>query len=452
MHIDAIIAEIGSTTTLLSAVDGLNTRNPVFLGQGEHYTTVQEGDVTLGIERALKLLEQKVGEPLVWDTFLATSSAAGGLRVTVHGLVYDMTVKAAREAALGAGAIIVHVTAGKLSEEDFETTRSMKPNMVLIAGGVDHGETDTVLHNARLFAKSPLDCPYVYAGNTAASDRVRKILEEGGKRVTLTENVYPKVDELNVEPVRKVLQDLFSKHIIHARGMEKIDEMVKYPIIPTPAAVMRTAQLLARRFEDVLCVDIGGATTDIDSVTQGNSELAEYASTPEPYAKRTVEGDLGVYVNASHVASLIGPEIEVTYPNFRDLLRQLTPYPQNPEMETFAAYLAKYCFTTALRRHAGRLKYYYGPLGRKKTLEGRDLTYVKALFGTGGILSRSRFARQILDPVRSLAKQYPNELLPSADVKVFRDQHYLFAPIGVLSTIDEEGAERLLHTSIQELE
>jgi hypothetical protein len=105
-----------------------------------------------------------------------------------------------------------------------------------------------------------------------------------------------------------------------------------------------------------------------------------------------------------------------------------------------------------LRRHAGRLKYYYGPLGRKKTLEGRDLTYVKALFGTGGILSRSRFARQILDPVRSLAKQYPNELLPSADVKVFRDQHYLFAPIGVLSTIDEEGAERLLRTSIQELE
>ncbi|HQC37831.1 MAG TPA: glutamate mutase L, partial [Thermotogota bacterium] len=73
MHINAIIAEIGSTTTLLSAVDGINTKNPVFLGQGEHYTTVQEGDVTLGIEKALKLLEQKLGGPLDWDMFLASS-------------------------------------------------------------------------------------------------------------------------------------------------------------------------------------------------------------------------------------------------------------------------------------------------------------------------------------------------------------------------------------------
>ncbi len=452
MHVDAIIAEIGSTTTLISAVDGINTKTPRFLGQGEHYTTVQEGDVTLGIDKALKLLEQKLGSPLDWDIFLASSSAAGGLRVTVHGLVYDMTVKAAKEAALGAGAIIKHITAGKVSSSDLEKTRSVNPNMVLIAGGVDHGETDTVLHNARLFAESAINCPYVYAGNAAVADRVREILERGGKKTTLTENVYPKVDELNVEPVRKVLQDLFSKHIIHARGMEKIEGIVKYPILPTPAAVMLTSQLLARRFGDVLCVDIGGATTDIDSVTYGNPELAEYASTPEPYAKRTVEGDLGIYVNASHVASLIGPEIERHHPNFKDLLRQLTPYPQKEEMETFAAYLATYCFTNAMRRHAGRLKYYYGPLGRKKTIEGRDLTYVKAVFGTGGILSRSRFSSQILNSIRSLTKQYPNELLPSAGVKVYRDREYLFAPIGVLSTVDEESAETLLRASIEELD
>ncbi|HOZ11775.1 MAG TPA: GlmL-related ornithine degradation protein [Thermotogota bacterium] len=452
MHINAIIAEIGSTTTLLSAVDGINTKNPVFLGQGEHYTTVQEGDVTLGIEKALKLLEQKLGGPLDWDMFLASSSAAGGLRVTVHGLVYDMTVKAAKEAALGAGAIIKHVTAGKLSVSDFEKTRSINPNMVLIAGGVDHGESETVIYNARMFAQSALDCPYVYAGNTAVADQVKEILEAGGKKTTLTENVYPKVDELNVEPVRKVLQDLFSKHITHARGMEKIEEVVKYPIIPTPAAVMQTSQLLAQSFGDVLCVDIGGATTDIDSVTQGNPELAEYASTPEPFAKRTVEGDLGIFVNATHLTSMIGAEMAHSYPNFKDLLERLTPYPQNEEMEAFAAFLAKYCFTTAIRRHAGRLKYYYGPLGRKKSIEGRDLTYVKAVFGTGGILSRSRYSSRILNAIRSMAKQFPNELLPSGEVKLFRDKHYLFAPIGVLSTVDEESAKRLLHSSIEALD
>ena len=55
---------------------------------------------------------------------LATSSAAGGLRMTVHGLVYDMTVRC-KEAALGAGGIIKMVTAGKLRRTDLkEHTRN----------------------------------------------------------------------------------------------------------------------------------------------------------------------------------------------------------------------------------------------------------------------------------------------------------------------------------------
>ena len=84
----------------------------------------------------------------------ATSSAAGGLKMCVHGLVYDMTVKAAHAAALGAGAIVKLATAGKLHDYDIDEIRDIAPNLILIAGGTDYGERECALHNARLIAKA----------------------------------------------------------------------------------------------------------------------------------------------------------------------------------------------------------------------------------------------------------------------------------------------------------
>ena len=109
--IDVLIAEIGSTTTVVNAFNNVN-KDPVFLGQGLAPTTVSDGDVTIGLKDAVKDLESNLGETISWNSMLATSSAAGGLKMTVHGLVYDMTVKAAKEAALGAGAVLHMVTAG----------------------------------------------------------------------------------------------------------------------------------------------------------------------------------------------------------------------------------------------------------------------------------------------------------------------------------------------------
>ncbi|HBI56416.1 MAG TPA: DNA mismatch repair protein MutL, partial [Firmicutes bacterium] len=66
-------------------------------------------------------------EDLEWQHIYACSSAAGGLKMTVHGLVYDMTARAAREAALGAGAVLNQVTAGPISALDLEKTKEISP-------------------------------------------------------------------------------------------------------------------------------------------------------------------------------------------------------------------------------------------------------------------------------------------------------------------------------------
>ena len=121
MKIDVLVAEIGSTTTVVNAFDQLETDNPVFLAQGQAPTSVKEGDVNIGLQAAIEDMKKNLhieNEDINYKHMLATSSAAGGLRMTVHGLVYDMTVKAAKEAALGAGANIHLVTSGKLTKVD----------------------------------------------------------------------------------------------------------------------------------------------------------------------------------------------------------------------------------------------------------------------------------------------------------------------------------------------
>ena len=151
LNIDVLVAEIGSTTTVVNAFDHINSPAPVFLGQGQAPTSVLDGDVRIGLSQAVESLRKNLGaDTLTYGTMLATSSAAGGLRMTVHGLVYDMTVKAAREAALGAGANLHLATAGILQEEDLEDIRDIQPNLILLAGGTDYGERKTVLENAKL--------------------------------------------------------------------------------------------------------------------------------------------------------------------------------------------------------------------------------------------------------------------------------------------------------------
>ncbi|KAF2955364.1 GlmL-related ornithine degradation protein [Marinitoga sp. 38H-ov] len=448
MKVDLITAEIGSTTTIVTVFDKIDTKKPIILAQGEHYTTINEGDITIGIEKALKVIEEKLNEKISWEKFLATSSAAGGLKMTVHGLVYDMTVKASREAALGAGGVIKYVTAGKMRNSHIKKILEIKPNVIFLAGGVDYGEEETVLHNAELLSDIPLNVPIIYAGNVAVVDEIKEILSN--KKLYITENVYPKVDQLNVEPARKVIQEVFAEHIIHAPGMEKIEEYVDENIIPTPAAVMRTTQLLSELYEDVLTVDIGGATTDVDSVTEGDPEVQSIMISPEPVAKRTVEGDMGVFVNAHTVIELIGEKVlRGKFQNFDELVKEISPYPKSDENEKFMASLAEYCFVEGIRRHAGKKKHIFTPLGRKSIAQGKDLTAIKYIFGTGGVLTRSKFNRKILTSINGVHKKYPNELLPKNIKKIGFDKNYIFAPIGVISTVDKEIAMNILKEDLE---
>jgi uncharacterized protein (TIGR01319 family) len=454
MKIDVLVAEIGSTTTVVNAFSDIDTTCPRFLGQGQAPTSVAQGDVNIGLNNAMDSLKQNLGlGELQYDEMLATSSAAGGLKMTVHGLVYDMTVRAAREAALGAGANIHLVTAGKLRRSDIKKIKNTTPNIILVAGGVDYGERDTALYNAEIIAGLEMDVPVIYAGNLQNHEDVKEIFKEQGKShlLYIVDNVYPKIDMLNVEPTRKVIQDAFEEHIIHAPGMTKVRELVNGPIIPTPGAVMEASKLLKEYLGDLVTLDVGGATTDVHSVTEGSEEVNRILISPEPVAKRTVEGDLGVYVNMKNIVEMIGIErlskgLGFDEERVRELIDNHRPIPVTNEEKAFVERLTLEAVVTSVHRHAGGFRDLYGSSGKKTLAEGKDLTNAKWIIGTGGALTRLPNRVDIIKKIALSNKG--DKLLPNREAKILIDNDYIMASLGVLSKRYKEAALYLLKQSL----
>ncbi len=471
MVVDVLIAEIGSTTTCVNAFDGIENSGSGdagvgstarFLGQGISRTTIFEEDVRIGLNGALANLKKNLGtRELTWQSFYATSSAAGGLRMTVHGLVYDMTARAAKEAALGAGANIHQVTAGKMRERDIETLLKIKPNIILLAGGVDYGERDTVIYNSSKIAEAlngnGLSIPVLYGGNIDAADEVRDIFSGCFGKLTVIPNIYPRIDELNVAPAREIIQELFEEHIVTARGMEHIREMVDGPILPTPGGVMLAAQLLKEEMGDLVVFDVGGATTDIHSVTAGSDKINRIQTSPQPEAKRTVEGDLGVFVNRKNILKNIDLDRSaVTFPDGKEAFFQnvenLGEIPGTEEEKIAVEILTQCALETALRRHAGGYRILYGNGGRTIAAEGKDLTNVKYCIGTGGALTRLGTGKEIMERILkggSVPTDRKKYLYPPEDSRCLLDNHYIMASLGVLSKRRPAAALKLLKESIQ---
>ncbi len=451
MKVDVLVAEIGSTTTIVNAFNLFN-KEPEFLGRGVHATTV-ETDVRIGLENAINNLKKDLKvDTLQYDEMFATSSAAGGLRVSVHGLVYEMTVRAAKEAALNAGANIHFVSAGKLKHRDLNQILDIKPNIIIIAGGTDYGETETALYNAKKILELNLDVPVIYCGNIENHSEIIELFEKYQKSnlLRIVANVYPRVDDLNILPLRKAIYETFEKHIIHAKGMQHIKQMVNESIMPTPGAVMEATMLIHEYIGNVMTIDVGGATTDIHSVCEPSEEYQKFME-GEPISKRTVEGDLGVFINHKNILKLIDStdlqnKLGCDNEKLDELIKNYKYIPKTSLEHKLVYELTKKCTELALDRHAGDLRRVYSSSGIKIIPEGKDLTMVTQIIYTGGALINLQNTEDI---VSNYIIKNTRKLLPNKNVRIHKDHDYIMASIGVLSQKYKDESVRLLKKSLR---
>ena len=453
-----LLIDFGSTYTKLTAVD---VEGEVILGTAQAYTTV-ETDINDGLHEGLRRLEEKTGK-LDFDKCYACSSAAGGLRMVTSGLVPELTGEAAKMASLGAGAKVVGIYAFQLTEDDLDEIRDAKPDIFLLVGGTDGGNTENILHNARMLATMEPDFPVVIAGNRTAARECARILEKF--ETYICPNVMPKFGVLNIEPTQKQIREIFLNKIVQAKGLSKASALLSDIMMPTPSAVLQAMELLSEGCEgelgigDLIAVDVGGATTDIYSMADGMPEAMNtvYKGIPEPFAKRTVEGDIGMRYSIHGIVEAAGVDriaklSGLTRKRVEELvsfLRANTETVPNGdrELEALDFALASMAIETAVARHAGTMEETYTMMGQTFVQSGKDLRHVKQVVVTGGSLIHTKNTAQIAKHALYSPAQ-PDSLRPiTADIWV--DRTYILAAMGLLSSYYPQVALRIMKKELE---
>lgn len=436
-----LLVDFGSTNTKVTAVDVEEYR---VLGTATAYTTV-ETDINEGLENALKILEKTTG-PLEFAERYACSSAAGGLKMISIGLVPELTAQASREASLGAGAKVWKTYSFQLTKGDMREIEEYHPDIILLTGGTDGGNTETILYNAQVLSGLSYDCPIVIAGNRNAADQCEEILKD--RSVYVCENVMPRLGELNVLPAQKQIREIFLKRIVQGKGLSEAADLVSGIIMPTPSAMLAAMELLSEGWEDhpgigeLVAVDLGGATTDVYSIADGNPANigTVMKGLKEPYSKRSVEGDIGMRYSVHGILeaagdrklSLLSGINRKRVAELVDFLGSHTDYiPDNEEMEKMDFALACGAVETAVSRHAGTLEQVYTPTGLTFLQSGKDLRSVKYVVATGGALIHAKNVREIAGKAL-YAPQTPESLRPE-NAKILIDDKYILAAMGLLS-------------------
>ncbi len=466
-----LVTDVGSTTTKARFFSN-KSGEWRFVVAGEAPTTVEAPyeDVTMGVQNAVREIEELTGHKILApdgsgitvpyedgagvDLYCTTSSAGGGLQMMVGGFIKAITAESANRAALGAGSIVMDVFAeddGRAPYQKIRRIRSLRPDMILVAGGTDGGDTTHVIQLIELIkAADPkprlgvsYNLPLVYAGNKDVRPQAQSLLGENFA-LEIVDNLRPVLEVENTEPARMAVHELFMEHVMsHAPGYPRLMKWTDVDIMPTPAGEGMAIQLIADTFKkNTIGVGLGGATTNVYSIVDSRFV-------------RSVSANLGMSYSVSNVMKEAGlGDIMRWLPFSRDeedIGRRLsnkmirpTTIPQTLEELIIEHSVAR----EALRLGLGHHKSIATRLKGMKLGEGMDRgtffdqelaeTYIdmltlEVIAGTGGLLSHAP------DRIQSMMI-LTDAWQPEGVTWMFQDSVFMMPHLGVLSTVYRDAA------------
>lgn len=455
----ALAVDFGSTFTKLVIAD-LEKKTVV---HSDKVPSTVGTDAAIGMNRCFDIARDKIGnEEFDKALKLASSSAAGGLRMAVIGLTKSLSFMAGESAALGAGAKAVANYMGKLDENDISELESSNAEIVLFAGGYEHGNRTMVLHNAKMLSESKLRIPIIYCGNSDVAADIRRMMKVRGKQCFIVENMIPRPGEKNVEPVQEVIRNLFLQRITDMKGFHEVKKKFDNEFVPTPKAVLSAGSLLSTGtekqagFGQLMIVDVGGATTDVYSMNQNKSYCgAKMTGLEEPFEKRSVEGDLGMRESSEGVltneyidetAARVGISTDEVK---KSVAKRMEDHDFLPDSETERKIddcIAAIAIRTAARRHAGYVRESY-TMKCNMFQFGKNLSEISTVIGTGGILVFNPNAAALLKEIEK--KENDDNILLPEKVRTYIDTDYVLFAAGLLRETDEETAFAIMKNSLK---
>ena len=371
---------------------------------------------------------------------LACSSAGGGLRLAVVGYEREVTAEAGRRVGLSAGARVEHVASGPLDGAGVSALRGSRPDIVLLVGGTDGGNAEVLQHNASRLAKARLQAPVVVAGNADAAEQVAATLAAGNRRFAVTDNVLPAIGVVAPDGARAAIRSAFLEHVIGGKGLSRGPEFARLVRAPTPDAVLDGVEVLAGVLDqEVMVVDVGGATTDVYSALRPQGEDAGLAKdvVAPLWQARTVEADLGMRWNAAGIVDAARRE-HVALPDDLEayaagLLRDPAHVPAGERERALDLALARAAAVVAVRRHARPAAAGASP---------RPLADVGLVVGSGGVLrhATSRGRDSVLGAV---VRDHAGGWKVPRAARTVTDAAYLLFAVGLLRSTHPDAARSL---------
>ena len=469
-NINVILAtDCGSTTTKAILIENINGEYRL-THRGEAPTTVEAPfeDVTRGVLNSIIELEELSGRTILEgekiitsevtekngvDIYISTSSAGGGLQMMVAGVVKNMTGESAQRAALGAGSIVMDIIAsndGRKYHEKVKRIRELRPDMILLSGGVDGGTKTHVVELAEILsAANPkprlgnnYKLPIIYAGNKEARKEINKRLVDKTD-LKMVDNIRPTLDVENLQPSRDKIHDLFMEHVMaQAPGYDKLTKWTDCPIMPTPGAVGEIIKKISEKDNiSVVGVDIGGATTDVFSVFDGQFNRTVSANYGMSYSICNVLADAGI----ENVSRWIFQDLDENNLTNRIANKMIRPttIPQTLEDLTIEQAIAREALRLSFDQHkkfAVSLKGIQQERTISDTFEQKmtgetlvDLSKLDMIVGSGGVLSHAPRREQAF-------RMLVDSFLPEDITQVAVDSIFMMPQLGVLSSIHEKAA------------
>ncbi len=466
-----LITDIGSTTTkaLLLEREGEAWR---FAGETEAPTTVEKPneDVRLGVRAAAAELETLSGVKILGEDglpaipYLSTSSAGGGLQMLVFGLTSTDTGKVAKLTAHAAGGVILKT----FTVDDkipvihkMRMIRELHPDVILLAGGVDGGNIESLVRHAEILSlgdPSPKfdqehKLPLVYCGNPEAADFIHKVLDDRFE-IHVEENIRPTLLDLNPGPARDRVLRLFMDNVMQrAPGYAGIKDWTDADILPTPTGVERVLRLYGEKTgQEIVMVDVGGATTDIFSTIYGDYRRTVAANIGTSFSLANVLAEAGYERVAAHLPADMPARAVRNYIANKVLNPTRPPETRGEALIEQAAATEGVGLAWAQHRetnfqvaHLGfldrlRMRDDYDPFEEAFWGPDRSLLFqtsdIGLLIGTGGVIAH---AEKRQDMLRMLVDGF----LPSGLTRIAVDRRFKSPHLGALAAQDPAEALRL---------
>ncbi len=468
--INIILAtDCGSTTTKAILIENISGEYRLTF-RGEAPTTVEAPfeDVTRGVINSIIELEELSGRKILdketfintctedengIDLYISTSSAGGGLQMMVGGVVKNMTGESAQRAALGAGSIVMDIIASndkRKYHEKVQRIRELRPDMLLLSGGIDGGTVSHVVELAEIIKTANpkprlgnnYKLPVIYAGNKDATKKITDRLSDITD-LKIVENIRPTLENENLQPSRDKIHNLFMEHVMaQAPGYEKLTSWTDAPIMPTPGAVGEIIKKIADTENiSVVGVDIGGATTDVFSVFKGKFNRTVSANFGMSYSICNVLSEAGI----DNVSRWLDQDI-----NNEDLTNRIankmirpTTIPQTLDELKIEQAIAREALRLSFIQHkkfAVSLKGVQQERTISDTFEQKssgeslvNLNELDLIVGSGGVISHAPRREQAF-------RMLVDSFLPEDITQVAVDSIFMMPQLGVLSSIHEAAA------------